>query len=207
MGDVPRANFNSDAFGFLPTTGATMNEYKNPSSRISSWQTASSPQQFNRASLWKNAYRDLCHDLKNARWLRGLGWFSGVIWCFGLVATSIYIGVATLNITGEACLPDGSFRLRPDQYSFWSSSGYFQITLGGGRLSFTQAKVIDITWDIVSYLTLSFCSLSNVLLVSWPRWSGRPRILILPGVRKIHHCLHGDCAYQLPDLSDYFSPE
>ncbi|KAF3031934.1 hypothetical protein E8E11_001326 [Didymella keratinophila] len=30
----------------------------------------------------------------------------------------------------------------------WSSTGFFQITLGGGNLTFAEAKVVDIAWDI-----------------------------------------------------------
>ena len=99
--------------------------------------------------IWKDAYRDLKNDLKNTRWLRGLGWFAGAIWFLGLAGTAILIGYATLSSSKLACQPDGSFRLHPETYSMWSSSGFFQITLGGGHLTFAQAKVIDIVWDIV----------------------------------------------------------
>jgi hypothetical protein len=102
--------------------------------------------------ILKNANRDLKHDLKNTRWLHGFGWTGGVIWFFGLMASAIYIGVATVMSTDTACQPDGTFRLHPETYSMWLSSGFFQITLGGGHLTFAQAKVVDIVWDIVSRL-------------------------------------------------------
>ena len=50
----------------------------------------------------------------------------------------------------NACTPDGALRLDPGKYRKWSSSGFFQITYGFGKLNFTQAKTIDIAWDIVS---------------------------------------------------------
>ncbi|KAI0814071.1 hypothetical protein GGR55DRAFT_633933 [Xylaria sp. FL0064] len=36
-----------------------------------------------------------------------------------------------------------------DGYSYWDISGFFQVTLPLGSFTFTQAKVIDIVWDIV----------------------------------------------------------
>ncbi|KAF1996170.1 hypothetical protein P154DRAFT_443898 [Amniculicola lignicola CBS 123094] len=99
--------------------------------------------------LWNDASHDFVRDLKNAGWLRGLGWFGAFIWFFGLVVAAIMTGLRTLFLsTDTACQPDGSFRLRPDTYSMWSSSGFFQITLGGGHLTFAQAKVVDIVFDV-----------------------------------------------------------
>ncbi|EUC44372.1 hypothetical protein COCMIDRAFT_52299, partial [Bipolaris oryzae ATCC 44560] len=93
---------------------------------------------------------DLKHDLKSTRWLRGFCWALDVFWVFGLVVSAIMVGMMSTFITTEsACLPDGRFRLRPDMFSMWSSTGFFQITLGGGDLSFAQAKLVDIVWDIV----------------------------------------------------------
>ncbi|KAI0886904.1 uncharacterized protein GGS22DRAFT_118950 [Annulohypoxylon maeteangense] len=34
-------------------------------------------------------------------------------------------------------------------YNTWATSGFFEINLGVGNLTFTQAKAIDISWDIV----------------------------------------------------------
>jgi hypothetical protein len=102
------------------------------------------------SKLFRIAFRDLKKDLKGTRWLHGFGWAAGVIWFFGLVASATYIGIATLALSHTACQPDNSFRLHPETYSMWSSSGFFQITLGGGHLSFAEAKVVDIVWDIVS---------------------------------------------------------
>lgn len=102
--------------------------------------------------ITRTAFRDLKQDLKSTRWLRGLRWFGAFVWFFGLLAMVIFfalVQVLQFSSMDKACLPDGSFRLSPETYSTWSSSGFFQITLGGGRLNFGQAKVIDIVWDIV----------------------------------------------------------
>ncbi|KAK5655840.1 hypothetical protein OQA88_5379 [Cercophora sp. LCS_1] len=36
-----------------------------------------------------------------------------------------------------------------DRYNWWSFDSFFEITLGFGSLTFTQAKVIDIAWDVL----------------------------------------------------------
>lgn len=96
------------------------------------------------------AWHDLKHDLKSTQWLRGFGWTLGVFWLFGLIVSAIMVGMmSAFTTTDSACLPDSSFSLRPDTFSMWSSTGFFQITLGGGNLSFAQAKLVDIVWDIV----------------------------------------------------------
>ncbi|USP80363.1 hypothetical protein yc1106_07637 [Curvularia clavata] len=106
------------------------------------------PTQSEFGPIW-TAWHDLKHDLKSTRWLRGFGWTLGVFWLFGLIVSAIIVGMMSMFITtNSACLPDGTFRLRPDTFSMWSSTGFFQITLGGGNLSFAQAKVVDIVWDI-----------------------------------------------------------
>jgi hypothetical protein len=103
----------------------------------------------------RTAWHDLKHDLKSTRWLRGFGWTLCVFWLLGLIVSAVMIGMMSAFITTDsACLPDGSFRLLPDTFSMWSSTGFFQITLGGGNLSFAQAKVVDIVWDIVRSLAL-----------------------------------------------------
>jgi hypothetical protein len=97
----------------------------------------------------RTAFRELKQDLKSTRWLRGFGWFVGLIWFFGLIGSLIFLAGMDAGSSGTACQPDGTFRLSPETYNTWSSTGFFQITLGGGNLTFTEAKVVDIVWDIV----------------------------------------------------------
>jgi hypothetical protein len=92
-------------------------------------------------------WSELRHDLRTTKWLRGLGWYGLFLWICALLTT---LGVLSVFTSDGACVPDDSFRLRPSSYNYWSSSGFFQITLGYGHLSFTEAKVVDIVWDVVS---------------------------------------------------------
>jgi hypothetical protein len=98
----------------------------------------------------RTAFRELKQDLKSTRWLRGLGWSVGVIWFLGLLIGAIILSIVqSFSTSDTACPPDGTFRFNPETYSTWSSTGFFQITWAGGHLSFAQAKVVDIVWDIV----------------------------------------------------------
>jgi hypothetical protein len=98
----------------------------------------------------RTAFQELKQDLKSTRWLRGFGWSAGVIWIFTLLGSAVFLGLGqNFGPPDTACQPDGSFRLNPESYSMWSSTGFFQITLGGGHLTFAEAKVVDIVWDIV----------------------------------------------------------
>ncbi|KAF2125170.1 hypothetical protein P153DRAFT_390015 [Dothidotthia symphoricarpi CBS 119687] len=58
---------------------------------------------------------------------------------------------STLNLQGgyRSLDVDAIFRLDPENYRHWSSSGFFQITLGWGTLNFTEAKTIVIAGDII----------------------------------------------------------
>jgi hypothetical protein len=47
-----------------------------------------------------------------------------------------------------SCYPDGNFRFLQD-YNPWATSGLFQITMGFGLMSFSNAKLIDVIWDVV----------------------------------------------------------
>src|SRR5690242_17998254 len=69
---------------------------------------------------------------------------------FCLTAGAFYFS-RTSSLTGNlsACQPDGSFSPDPE-YGFWQLSGFFQITIPFGPLTFTHVKVIDIVWDMVS---------------------------------------------------------
>lgn len=53
----------------------------------------------------------------------------------------------------EGCNPDDTFTpFEDNSYTHFSMSGFFQVTLAFGSLTFTQAKVYDIIWDVVSYI-------------------------------------------------------
>ncbi|KAK5660028.1 hypothetical protein OQA88_13496 [Cercophora sp. LCS_1] len=48
----------------------------------------------------------------------------------------------------SGCRPDDTFSPFIDDYNWWSSNGFFQITLGFGSLTFAQVKIIDIIWNL-----------------------------------------------------------
>lgn len=78
---------------------------------------------------------------------------------FGCHAIVITLGVAlplkflldwgSQYLLGDTCQPDGRFGL-DSYYNVWDLSGIFQITMGFGALSFSNAKLLDAVWDVVS---------------------------------------------------------
>lgn len=130
-----------------------------------------------RKNLWQ-AHRQALEDIRT-RWHRSLAWFFflGLCWCMA----NLYLLTYGYGNKSSACLPDGSFNIYPSSFRYWSWSGFFQVTVGFGTLNFTQAKAIDITWDVVSELIryhsgTPFSKQSgrmvNVDQGIWPRWTG-----------------------------------
>lgn len=102
-------------------------------------------------TFWGTAHYQAWHDL-TTRWRRGLFWTFCFFVFVGLVLVLAIVLKLSENATLSgmtACRPDGQFSLEPYNYKYWDSSGFFQITLAFGNLSFTQAKVADVAWDIV----------------------------------------------------------
>ena len=83
-----------------------------------------------------------------------------------MVAVLAIFSTVLYSDSNSACQPDGQFSYVTGRYKAWDASGFFQITLGFGALTFTQAKVIDIIWDIVSE-PLTF-SIFRVCVITWP---------------------------------------
>ncbi|KAI0841154.1 hypothetical protein F5Y06DRAFT_308074 [Hypoxylon sp. FL0890] len=90
-------------------------------------------------------------DLRSIRWARAGLWTLYALW------VTIILGLFTFLIIyatdpsafedlSSACRSDGSFALDTSSYNVWK--GFFEIGLGFGNLNFTQAKVVDIAWDI-----------------------------------------------------------
>lgn len=73
------------------------------------------------------------------------------IWFSLLLALVIFLACwSSISSAQSSCKPDGSFSPFIDDYRWWSGRGFFQITIWVGSFTFTEAKVIDIFWDIVS---------------------------------------------------------
>jgi hypothetical protein len=92
------------------------------------------------------AWRDI-----KSRWTHGLFavfcYFSFTSLCF-LLYLSLTVPHTSSRLS-SACRPDASFSLDGSSYDFRALSGFFAVTLGFGTLPFTQAKAIDVVWDVV----------------------------------------------------------
>ncbi|KAK4444532.1 hypothetical protein QBC34DRAFT_474791 [Podospora aff. communis PSN243] len=69
------------------------------------------------------------------------------------------------NITswsGSVCEPNDVFNIFPGQYDPFAVKDFFQITVGFGELSLSEAKMIDVAWDLivgrVGQVILAFCT-------------------------------------------------
>lgn len=72
------------------------------------------------------------------------------IWMlFILSLTELLIIWGNFPSSPSACKPDNSFSPFSDDYKWWSQRSFFEITLRGGSLTFSQAKAVDVTWDLV----------------------------------------------------------
>ncbi|KAK3389927.1 hypothetical protein B0H63DRAFT_446085 [Podospora didyma] len=74
-----------------------------------------------------------------------------IAWSCALGWVLVFLSRVSLSglFFGAACRPDGSFSPFGDDYRWWSKDGFFQITIGFGTLTFTEAKAIDVAWDII----------------------------------------------------------
>lgn len=105
---------------------------------------------------WAELGRDTWTDIRHVKSGDGILWVPLYMFSAILVQLAILVFKERLSLTptsmyptgGLGCHPDGSFGYMGD-YNRWGIFGFFQITIRSGYLSFTQAKVIDITWDVV----------------------------------------------------------
>lgn len=118
---------------------------------------------FNIGTLWTETRNELRHDMKSTRWRQTaasfLIWLGFSIWALGLVVLCLVFPLSimeTISLESSEywnyCAPDGSFSLEPPNP--WNPDWTFQIVLAFGSLSFSQAKVVDIVWDVVSSFNL-----------------------------------------------------
>ena len=100
--------------------------------------------------------QDVLNDLSSVRWSRsGLFLLASAV-VVGFIAVTVWASLFSFNSSGDRslriCGLGDKFDLYANfyRYDMWQISNFFQVTLPFGSLSFTQAKVIDITWDVVS---------------------------------------------------------
>ncbi|KAK4225139.1 hypothetical protein QBC38DRAFT_531377 [Podospora fimiseda] len=128
----------------------------------------------------KNKPQKVSLRFRNVRWGYYSFWTLFLIWCQFLLAIFIYLIILSTYASTEenqnfgTCKPGGKFS--PwwfGSWSYWSDGGFFEITLGSGKFTFTEAKVIDIFWDLlvgrggqVVIAYLSWIALSNFIAIS-----------------------------------------
>jgi hypothetical protein len=133
---------------------STLSNFISCSAFVSSFVPTQGTIAFNKSWLSK-LHQQAWQDLKT-RWRRSLFWvgcffaFLGLCFSLAIIDTPSTTSSSLEEHTATACQPDGSFSLDLYDYKPWDASGFVQITLGFGTLTFTQAKVIDVVWDMVS---------------------------------------------------------
>ncbi|PVI05972.1 hypothetical protein DM02DRAFT_515836, partial [Periconia macrospinosa] len=79
-----------------------------------------------------------------------------------LLAALITLPRGSTSFLPEACVVGDTFTVSPERYTYWNSGRFFKINLFFGILSFEEAKVIDIFWDVLvgrgGQTTLAFFS-------------------------------------------------
>lgn len=156
-------------------------------------------------SSWQKGHQEARRDMRR-NWLIFiivLFWVVELIIC--LIVLLILNGIWTDQFS--ACQPDGTFSIVGTRdFSYWSSSGFFQISMGMGALTFSQAKAIDIVWDIVRFQPL--CTSYRLVIRDWQvckdlrAW--RPithRVHLLARLRTVLHCVDGAFADHIQYIS------
>lgn len=99
---------------------------------------------------WGGVWREFFGDLQQLNWKLPYAFLLFTYWLISILSLLAMLPfAATTNAFSSACMPDGSFNIARDGYNIWSLTGFFQITIGFGPLSFTEAKIINTCWDVV----------------------------------------------------------
>lgn len=137
---------------------------------------------------WKQTIEETLKDLRSRQTWRPFLFYLYLIWiavllvAIGSLTSSPDVTSLYSSAVETACQPDGSFSPYADNYNAWNwaSSGFFEITLVFGTLSFTVAKVIDICWDVVSHRTartrFELTSIERVLFRLLAGWDNLPSL-------------------------------
>lgn len=170
--------------------------------------------------LWAETRNQVRHDLKSTRWRHTAAsfftWLGFSIWALGLIILCIIFPLVIAHeISLESseywnyCAPDGSFSLEPTNP--WSPDWTFQIVLAFGSLSFTQAKVVDIVWDVVSsdnFQSVYTLRPNTKLMVGNRPFGAEPvGILLMEGILCIRESVYGDHSNHISHILDKFHAE
>ncbi|KAI1386794.1 uncharacterized protein F4822DRAFT_411246 [Hypoxylon trugodes] len=103
---------------------------------------------------WNRARREAWLDLRSIRWKRVGRWTVPTSWTLATLGLFSFLTIygtlsQSFEPTNSACRSDNSFNCNISTYDVWTASGFFEVDIGFGDLTFTQAKVIDVSWDMV----------------------------------------------------------
>ncbi|KAK4464984.1 hypothetical protein QBC42DRAFT_262282 [Cladorrhinum samala] len=77
-------------------------------------------------------------------------WLVLLIFLLGILSSQdVEIFMSDGFSRGSACVGENTFSPFMDHVNWWSADGIFEITIGFGSMSFAQAKVVDIVWDLI----------------------------------------------------------
>lgn len=153
---------------------------------------------------FKDAFYDLTRIGKKSKDSRPLDWcfIRRVLWasCWNLSVLGLLVYLCLVPLMDfsdeeDRCQPDGEFRFdginQLGGFDWWAPRGFFQITLGWGRLSFGSAKFVDVTWDLVS-AQVEICYQATKVTGCWSR-----------GPNSHGFCIMGSVCPISPTLSRY----
>lgn len=171
-------------------------------------------------TLWAETRHEIRHDLKSTRWRHIAAsyftWLGFSIWALGLVVLCFVFPLAivqTMSLENSEywnyCAPDGSFSLEPTNP--WNPDWTFQIVLAFGSLSFSQAKVVDIVWDIVSSFHLQTATIfepkPKTILGSGSAGAEFVGLFLMEGIFCLRQSVYGDCSRHISHILDKFHAE
>jgi hypothetical protein len=104
-------------------------------------------------SSYKRAFQQAWQAPKAKEWRKDAPVLLVIIWISSLLTLIIFLALIPRGVLGineqDPCQPDGEFSLVANSFDWWAYGSFFEITMRIGRFSFTTAKVIDVTWDLV----------------------------------------------------------
>jgi hypothetical protein len=102
--------------------------------------------------FWKEIWKHAREDVQQVQWKPVLRQILYHFWplsaVFLVFICTFLLGALQPAGNHQACRPDSQFSIST-LYNPWVIGGLFHITLHFGSLSFSTAKFIDVTWDIV----------------------------------------------------------
>ncbi|KAI1209380.1 uncharacterized protein F4807DRAFT_91772 [Annulohypoxylon truncatum] len=89
-----------------------------------------------------------------SRWIRAGCWVVSILWTVMILGFFAFLGLYgamsyRFESEDSACRSDDTFNPVISEYNAWTISGFFKINLGFGSLTFTEAKIVSILWDII----------------------------------------------------------